>query len=147
MEAKAWLLITLPKCKTPMPTGCKSLTRVVTPQMRHQCQWCKAPKPTMQITDVHCNIYFIIFTMILNLSKTTISLISTGLILFFFGSVLIFLNRINRIVQNISNKFILLDINKDYNKDNPNIFIFYRFYLVFYFIFQLFISSINFYNF
>jgi len=36
------------------------------------------------------------------------------------------------------NKFILLDINKDYIKDNPNIFIFYKFYLVFLSIFIIF---------
>jgi hypothetical protein len=35
-----------------------------------------------------------------------------------FGSLLIFLNWIKRIVQNLSNNFILLDINKDYNKNN-----------------------------
>jgi hypothetical protein len=43
----------------------------------------------------------------------------------------------------IINNFILLDINKDYIKDNLNIFIFYKFYLViFYFLNYLFLLSI-----
>jgi hypothetical protein len=51
-------------------------------------------------------------------------------------------------VQNLSNNFILLDINKNYIKDSPNIFIFYKFYLVIIFLFfKQFIFSINFYNF
>jgi hypothetical protein len=40
--------------------------------------------------------------------------------------------------------FILLDINKDYNKDNPDIFIFCKFYLVIFLSFKLFVSSVNF---